>query len=323
MTDNAKGSPTLDAMGPQTILLVDDAPENVLLLSRILDGHGNIVFALNGAEAVEMARDLNPDIILLDIEMPGMDGFSVLKEIRMIEALRTTPVIFVTARADSLNEETGLNLGAIDYISKPFSAPIVRARVRNQLLLRSYAKRLEVLNEKLERLANTDALTGAFNRRHFMQALEIEHERVTRYGAKCLILMLDIDHFKAINDTYGHDIGDKALVAFHEAVAAILRGPDILGRLGGEEFAIIAPETDYNNGPYLVERIMKAVRALSVESGEEEVRFTVSIGCANLADAGKLPANALAMADRALYRAKKEGRDRAIFYDKAVDETDH
>lgn len=309
----------MHSMGPQTILLVDDVPENVVLLSRILDGYGNIIFALNGAEAVRMAREVAPDIILLDIEMPGMDGFSVLKEIRMVEALRTTPVIFVTARSDSLNEETGLNLGAIDYISKPYSAPVVRARVRNQLLLRSYAKRLEVLNDKLERLANTDALTGAFNRRHFLRALETEHERVLRYGAKCLVLMLDIDHFKAINDNHGHDVGDQALIAFYRAVSGILRGPDVLGRMGGEEFAIIAPETDYGSGAFLADRIIKAVRAVEIETEEGKLHVTVSIGCANLGDAGKAPANALAMADRALFRAKREGRDRTAFYDPAMD----
>jgi len=295
-----------------SILVVDDAPENVMLLGLILKDQGKVTTALSGREAIDIALEKQPDLILLDIQMPDLDGYDVIRVLKDDERTKHVPVIFVTGLSDESDEEKGLELGAIDYITKPYKPAVVLARVRNHLRLREYALRLEHLNEQLELLATTDPLTSAHNRRYFMTKLQDEMERVCRYNRPSSILMLDIDHFKKINDTYGHDVGDMVLIEMVKVLDNKIRHLDTVARLGGEEFAILLPETNEAAAKLSAVRLLDAVRDITVNVGGEEVKFTVSIGCAEFDCSSNGVENILKSADLALYEAKHSGRNRVV-----------
>ena len=295
--------------------MVDDAPENVMLLSLILKDLGTVSSALSGREAIDKALENPPDLILLDIQMPELDGYDVIKALKNDPRTENVPVIFVTGLSDDGDEEKGLKLGAIDYITKPYKPTVVTARVRNHLRLREYALRLEQMNEELERLATTDALTSAFNRRYFMSKLEDEVERARRYKHPSSLLMIDVDHFKRINDSFGHDVGDTVLIQLVKLLEAQVRQLDTVARIGGEEFAILLPETGKKEAMISAERLLRIVRAASIEAGGNKLQFTISIGCTEFgADSPKVEA-ILKTADLALYEAKESGRDRVVVGD--------
>lgn len=300
------------------ILIVDDVRENVRFLSRILEAEGELIFALNGKEALDIAAAARPDLVLLDIELPGMDGFETLKRMKAIPGFETVPVIFATSRGDDYDEERGLAAGAVDYLVKPFRPAIVRMRARTHLLFRLQSESLKQANAKLEILATTDPLTEVLNRRAFFQRVEIEHARIARYGGPAAILTLDIDHFKSINDRFGHAAGDQALIAFAARVLTQMRGVDLLGRIGGEEFAILAPNTSMVGASILAERVIRAVREMTLSYDGHSIPLTVSAGVACLGRHGETFSAALERADAALYRSKSEGRDR---FSMALDET--
>ena len=292
------------------ILIVDDARENVRILASILKDVASVSFSLGGQDALVKASATLPDLILLDIEMPDMNGHEVITRIKDDPRTAPIPVIFVTSHADVEDEETGLRLGAIDYITKPFNPSIVRARVRNQLMLRAYAKQLEDLNIELERLATTDSLTGLANRRAFRERVTLELKRLDRYGGEACLMMMDLDHFKAVNDSYGHDAGDAVLRAVAQRVSGQLRETDTFGRLGGEEFAVLAAGTPVEQGAMVAHRLLSSVREQPVIWNGLEIAVTTSIGMTALrAGDGSIDA-ALARADQALYASKDGGRNR-------------
>lgn len=299
----------------EVILIVDDAISNVKILAAILDDMGcDILFATNGANAIEIAKKSAPDIILLDIIMPEMDGHEACRILKKDPKTSEIPIIFITALDNTDNEEEGLKLGAIDYIAKPFSAAIVKARISNHLALRRANKALRVANLKLERLATLDSLTDTFNRRHFMDLLTTEINRHDRYGSDISILMLDIDFFKKVNDTYGHAAGDKALITVVKFIKNTLRETDSIGRLGGEEFAVLLPETNAQKAIILAERLRGGIEDAEIEAENgEKFSITASIGLYSEA-LGKhcLPEYMLGMADKALYHAKNTGRNRVV-----------
>jgi diguanylate cyclase (GGDEF)-like protein len=296
-----------------SILVVDDAPENVMLLSLILKDLGKVSSALSGREAIDKALENPPDLILLDIQMPELDGYDVIRALKEDPKTENVPVIFVTGLSDEGDEEKGLKLGAIDYITKPYKPAVVIARVRNHLRLREYAMRLEQLNEELERLATTDALTSAYNRRYFMSKLEEEVKRVRRYKRPSSLMMIDVDHFKKINDTFGHDVGDHVLIALVKLLEDKVRQLDTVARIGGEEFAILMPETSEKDALILVNRLLDAARAAAITVADDTVRFTISVGCTEF-DADTVDGEGiLKMADMALYDAKRSGRDQVVF----------
>jgi len=297
------------------ILVVDDAPENVMLLSLILKDLGTVTSALSGREAIDKALENPPDLILLDIQMPELDGYDVIKVLKDDPRTENVPVIFVTGLSDEGDEEKGLKLGAIDYITKPYKPTVVTARVRNHLRLREYAVRLELLNEELERLATTDVLTSAYNRRYFMSKLEDEVERARRYNHPSSLLMIDVDHFKNINDTYGHDVGDIVLIHLVKVLEGQVRQLDTVARIGGEEFAILLPETGEKDAKISAERLLRVVRETRVDVAGESLQFTISIGCAQFGEDCPDMEGILKMVDLALYDAKKSGRDRVVIRD--------
>ncbi|MES2297482.1 MAG: diguanylate cyclase [Pseudomonadota bacterium] len=420
----------------QQILIVDDAIENVRLLKNLLQDLARIVFAQDGMSALELASHHQPDLILLDVMMPKLDGYQTCLRLKADAATRDMPVIFITGADAASDEERGLAAGAIDYITKPFVPAIVRSRVRNHLaLVRANGElraanaalrkfkaavdcssagiviagsdaRIEYANaayafdagasaadllgqtpallaaqegavrvaidagqhwrgetsrasaggaprwydvscapvtdeggqlthivaihaditerrameEELRRLAVTDALTGVANRRHLMAVGEKEVERRRRSHKPLSVLMLDIDHFKHVNDTWGHPAGDAVIRALARRCSELVRGTDTIGRIGGEEFALVLPMTDLARALELAERIRAAIAAELIDWEGQTIAFTVSIGAAGIGvggvggavDAQADFANLIGRADAALYAAKEAGRNRVM-----------
>jgi len=296
------------SMARQTVLIVDDEPMNIEVLSRILGEEVDILFATHATEALDVARREQPDLILLDVMMPGMDGYTTCAVLKSAPETRDIPVIFVTALTGEDDEARGLEAGAIDYITKPVSPPIVRARVHNHLELKRY-------RDVLSRLSAMDGLTGIANRRRFDEALENEWRRGQRSSEPLSVLLGDIDFFKAYNDRYGHLAGDECLRRVARAIEAHVRRPaDLVARWGGEEFAVLLPETAYDGAYRVAEKIRTAVQSLALPHLASEVAtvVTLSLGVGTLIPDPDLPYTDLVqLADDGLYIAKRAGRNRA------------
>ena len=289
----------------QTILAVDDDEITRVLLESVLSALDNVtvVLASSGTEAIREAAVLRPDLVVLDVYMPDMNGYETCRRILAQPENKDTPVIFITALNSNADEEHGLEAGAVDFIRKPIIPRIVQARVSNILKLRAATK-------KLERLASVDGLTGAYNRRHFFQAADAEFARSKRYGFPLSVLMIDLDHFKSINDRWGHAIGDETLKATVRAIQTAIRREDTLGRLGGEEFAVLLPQTDADGAALFGERLRQVISELRIETGEAPLTFTTSVGVAQVIETDFMFKDTLARADEALYDAKGSGRNR-------------
>lgn len=293
----------------QTVLLVDDAKENIVVLSRLLRSQANIIFALSGEDALLKVNTHHPDLILMDISMPGMDGFEVLKRLKQSPVNAEIPVIFITGIPDTETEGQGLNLGAVDYITKPFAPAVVKARVRHQLKLQRLTLALKEANSRLTQLAMTDPLTGAYNRRYFLEQVSIEMSRIKRHFHPSSLLVMDIDKFKTINDNHGHDVGDKVIIEVVNICSASLRKNDVFGRIGGEEFALLLPDTPLDEANVIAKRLCAEIARSPVQTMAEEVFFTVSCGVAQLDPLDQHPKQVLKRADVALYLAKNAGRN--------------
>jgi diguanylate cyclase (GGDEF)-like protein len=292
----------------QTILIVDDEPINIKALQLVLGEEHNLVFATTGEMALQMAvEEPQPDLILMDIVMPGLDGFEVCRLLKNDDRTRNIPVVFLTARWETSEEAKGLELGAVDYIRKPFSPPIIKARIRNHLELKK-------TRDLLENLSTLDGLTNIPNRRRFDEILVHEWNRAVRKKAPISLLFIDIDHFKNYNDCYGHLAGDDCLKAVARVLQSSLgRAADFLARFGGEEFIILLPDTKENGCRHLAESIRKAVERLDIEHRDSPVadHLTVSIGAVTCIDVTRCDRELLLEhADRLLYQAKHEGRNR-------------
>ena len=293
------------------VLIVDDMPFNIKVLSETLKRDYRIEVAINGAGALERARgEPQPDLILLDVMMPGMDGYEVCRRLKDDPLTASIPVIFVTAQDDEAAEEQGFELGGVDYITKPFSLAAVKMRVRTHLQLKRQA-------DALEQLAYVDPLTGIPNRRQFIQTLEREYRRALREDSALSVLMIDVDHFKAYNDHYGHGTGDDCLRQVASALArALLRPGDQIARYGGEEFVAVLPRTDHEAAALIAERLRQSVLALQRPHAHSSIgdRVTVSIGGAttSLHAAVDSLETLLTLADRMLYRAKEAGRNQCV-----------
>lgn len=292
-----------------TILVVDDSPMNIKILHEILHGEYRVLFATSGAEALTTVAAALPDLILLDIMMPEMDGYEVCRRLKDDPRTRRIPVIFVTALADQEDEAKGLALGAIDYISKPVNQAVVRARVKNHLELKKY-------QDFLQNLALLDGLTGIANRRNFDERLAAEWKRAKRNRLPLSLLLLDVDYFKLYNDHYGHAEGDECL----RRIAAVLRQgttrpADLAARYGGEEFVILLPETDRKGAAVTAEKVMATVTELAIPHAYSKVasHVTVSIGATSLTpNEERTPEQLVKAADQALYQAKEQGRNRVV-----------
>jgi len=288
------------------ILIVDDEMMNIEILNAALEDEYEISFATSGVDALGIARSTRPDLVLLDVMMPGMDGYEVCRRLKDDRLTLDIPIIFATGLGDQAAEVRGLSLGAIDYVTKPISPVIVRARIHNHLELKR-------LRDNLAELAVTDALTGLGNRRRLEHALLSETARLARSTEWLSVIMLDIDFFKQFNDTYGHPAGDRCIAMIAAAMNRVVRrAADVTARYGGEEFACLLPATDHAEAMLLAHTIRDAVHALAIEHRRSAVspNVTVSIGVATARCLpGVAPELWMKAADHQLYRVKTSGRD--------------
>lgn len=300
------------------ILVVDDNADNVEIIATRLRYRGyEVREATHGEEALAGVSEDPPDLILLDVMLPGVDGYEVSRRIRSNPRLPYIPIILVTARDSTQDKITGLDAGADDYLTKPINLPELEARVRSMLRIKRLQDELEEKNRDLERLSISDGLTALYNHRHIHGLLHEEFERVKRTGDLLTVAMFDLDHFKSVNDTHGHQAGDRVLQEFARILRESARDMDRLGRYGGEEFLTILPETGIDDGTVFVERVRREVARRPFDiGGPDPLHMTVSAGVACIAHEIDSPDALVRRADEALYAAKAAGRDRVVRWDR-------
>ncbi|MES2183416.1 MAG: diguanylate cyclase [Pseudomonadota bacterium] len=295
------------------VLTVDDDPICTMVMENCLQDEFDILCAGSGEEALALVASHRPDLVLLDVLMPGLDGYQVCARLKANSATSHIPIIFLTAQSDLASETRGLELGAVDYLSKPFTPSLVRARVRNHVELKR-------ARDRLTAMAMVDGLTGLANRRQFDAALDAELRRLSRTEGSIGLLLLDVDHFKLFNDTYGHLEGDDCLRRVAQTMKACLARPfDLAARYGGEEFACILPETDLAGAVGIAQQILDAIAGLAIPHARSSAagHVTASIGVAaahfdgGAGEGDAVSAKALVKAaDEQLYQAKETGRAR-------------
>jgi diguanylate cyclase (GGDEF)-like protein len=299
--------------GRHGVLIVDDQPTNVHVLAEALRDEYTLYFATSGDAALARAAQGEVDLVLLDVQMPGLDGFEVCRRLKADERTRGLPVIFVTTLGEVADETRGFDVGGVDYITKPISPPVVRRRVRTHLELKD-------ARDRLEQLASNDALTGVANRRRFDACLDQEWRRAVRARHWLSLVLLDVDYFKRFNDHYGHARGDAGLTAVAHALASACRRPaDLVARYGGEEFALVLPQTEPDGARALVLSALERVRELAIEHADSPCGPYVSLsaGALSLVPAERdNAADALKQTDWLLYEAKEGGRRQCIHLDR-------
>jgi len=290
---------------PLTVLVIEDHPDQRDLLAIVLQREGyRVITAANGVEALEKLESEPVQIALSDIMMPKMDGFELIKRIRSNTSLKSIYLILITARIQEGDRVRGLDLGADDYITKPFSFSELLARVRVGARVVQYQQHLEYQTQ-------VDSLTGLFNRRAFEKKIQEEFDRSLRYHNHFSLLILDVDNFKAINDTYGHHGGDAVLVKISEALRDKTRKSDFPSRYGGEEFVLILPETDIDSAVQVAGKIHEAIRTHTFGTNTHPFKLTVSIGVSSTSSRFYSDWHQMLKdADQALYVAKNSGKDR-------------
>lgn len=290
-----------------TILVVDDMTTTILLIHDLLKDTYEVKIAKSGTKALEILESPNDiDLILLDIEMPDINGYDVCRKIKNNETIKNIPIIFITGRTSQEDEEYGLNLGAIDYITKPFNKAIVKLRIKNYL-------DLKIKNDMLEKLSMYDGLTNIRNRRFFDETFEKTFNEIKRDKKSLAVLMIDIDFFKPYNDNYGHGQGDETLRKVAKALEKTIKRPtDFVARYGGEEFVILLKDINKDGVEAVANNLLNAVRELKIthEFSKIENYVTISIGASfynSSSDITKL--ELLLKADETLYNVKNSGRN--------------
>jgi len=290
-------------------MIVDDENINIAILSQILSPEYDLITAMNGHDALKRAEENRPDLILLDIVMPDITGFDVLRKLKSLAFTKDIPVIIITGRNNSDDEEKSFLLGAVDYITKPFNNTIVMTRVKTHLQIVSQEQIIEHLNL-------VDSLTGLSNRRSFDTHMEMEWKRAIREKKPLSLLVIDIDKFKAYNDAYGHVQGDEMLKAVALVLMKSARRPaDMSARVSGAEFAVLLPDTSWESALFMAENIRKTIKAtiLPTVDGKSQTSVTSSIGLVT-----KTPhvndklTDFFGLADDSMHEAKQAGRDRII-----------
>lgn len=305
---------------PSNILIVDDSLINLNLLGQVLIGQGYQVLPVNnGRDAIAAAIAAPPDLILLDVRMPDMDGYQVCQQLKADERTRSIPIIFLSGLGDTEDKLKAFQVGGVDYVTKPFHPEEVLARVRTHLALEKARSQLESTNRELkdaltreELLARTDWLTGVLNRSHFFSLGLHEFMNSVRYDRPISILMFDIDHFKQVNDQFGHPTGDLVLRRIAQTAAGQIRSSDVIGRYGGEEFIILFPMTNVGQALAMVERIRREIDLLRVETDKGVVKVTISLGLTERLLEGDSLESMINRADQAMYAAKRGGRNRLV-----------
>ncbi len=295
------------AYGKPKLLVVDDQPINIQVMHQVFGADYQVFMATSGAQALAICQGNPPDLVLLDVVMPEMDGFEVCAQLKAHDATRNIPVIFITAHSDAAQETHGLSVGAVDFISKPVNPAVVRARVKTHLTLKFQS-------DLLRNLVFLDGLSGVYNRRYFDQQLGVEWARAARNTTPLSVIMVDVDHFKLFNDRYGHQAGDDCLRQIALTLKAGLRRPaDLVARYGGEEFACILPDTGFEDAMAMGQEMESMVRTHKIPHAFSPFDgvVTASLGLATRNVRADGDALALVgLADAQLYQAKQTGRGR-------------
>lgn len=295
-------------MTAATVMIADDSLVIRAVVQAALEAEGyRVMQAEDGTAALELCRQRPPDVVLLDVVMPGLDGYEVLAQLKADPDLSHIPVVFLTGQTSMGNLVAGLRAGAHDYLKKPFAPEELLARVGSAIHVKQLQDQLRDRNAALDQLSRTDALTGLFNRRHLDEELTIRHADARRHHEPLSLVLLDIDHFKRVNDTHGHSVGDIVLREFAKRLSHKLRIGDIAGRWGGEEFLVILPRTDLGGAVEVAERIRAAIGATPFSAGTAQLAVAVSGGCCE--GPGETPVELLHGVDTRLYQAKAAGRD--------------
>lgn len=289
------------------LLIVDDQPTNIRVLHELFREDCDVFMATSGEQAISVCQAQLPDLILLDVVMEDMDGHEVCRRLKVDPMTQDIPIIFITAQQQESDEVLGLELGAVDFISKPINTTIVRARVRTHLTLK-------LQSDLLRSMALMDGLTGVANRRKFDEDILAAWRLCFREQKPLSLIMVDVDYFKRYNDRYGHQAGDGCLKSVAQALFETVRRPyDLVARYGGEEFACVLPNTVLSGAVEIAERMQESVRALGIEHSASDVDrvVTISLGVATLTPTRDLEFQALIeAADKQLYEAKTAGRAR-------------
>lgn len=290
------------------ILIVDDQPLIIRVLYELFKDECEVFMCTSGRDALQKCKTIKPDLILLDLVMPEMDGYQVCKCLKDDEDLADIPVIFVTASFDQSDEVKGFEVGAVDFIHKPVNPIITRARVNTHI-------RLKRQSDLLKSLALVDGLTGIANRRHFESTIQIDWLQCAREKSPLSLLLMDIDQFKMFNDYYGHLAGDGCLQKVAKSLSNTLNRPyDLVARYGGEEFAFILPKTDLDGANYIAKTVAENIRQLGIPHLRSTAGLvTLSIGVATTIPHHKIsPDMLIAEADKVLYQAKENGRNQSV-----------
>jgi two-component system cell cycle response regulator len=296
-----------DQPAPATVLVADDSAVVRAVVREQLVAQGlAVIEAADGEQTITMTRNRMPDLVLLDVDMPVRTGHQVLVDLRGTAATRDIPVVFLTGRVTVADAVEGLRLGAHDYLRKPVEPVELLARVAAALRVKELQDQLRRSNAELSRTSRTDALTGLYNRRHLEELIAAHENMSTRQSISMALIIIDIDLFKRVNDTWGHETGDQCLCSVAHELHATMRGAEMIGRWGGEEFLAILPEASLDVARTVAERMRGVVAAASFAAPDGPVRVTISAGCA--AGVGRSH-ELLRQADAALYEAKSAGRN--------------
>ncbi|MBU0634579.1 MAG: diguanylate cyclase [Candidatus Omnitrophica bacterium] len=297
------------------ILVVEDDKNDFERLKKSLDKEPNYrVTHIDKGELVLPALEKEtPDLVILDIYLPGMDGFEICKRIRQNENLASLPILFLTSSGNLDNKLLGLELGASDFLTKGGDERELLLRIKNLL-------KLKKVYDDLFRLTVIDSLTYIYNRRYFQQRLADEFERGRRYKRDFCGVIVDIDHFKNINDTYGHPVGDKVIKGVASVLRCNMRSTDIICRFGGDEFGLVLLETGYEGAYILMERLRIIVKEKDLGAPQHSIKVTFSCGISSFLDGGSMVVDEMiAQADVALYQSKRLGRDQTNIWGRKVD----
>src|SRR5262245_36441940 len=295
----------LDDAKPVALIVDDSMDVHRLLKAKLKDEELEFMSAHSGADGVRLACEAQPAIIILDLDMPGMDGLSVIRHLKNDPRTHHIPVVVLSGQLRPEDKVAAFDLGAVDYVTKPFELTELRVRVRSTL-------RLHKLLQLLAQRAQIDGLTGLWNRAYFDQRWAEEHSRALRQGHALSVAFLDLDNFKLVNDTFGHPVGDMVLQAIAKTLQRECRTSDLACRYGGEEFVLVMPDTGPDDAALVCDRIRAAVERL-VWSGHRDLRVTLSTGVAGSTSGGPVSAQDwVEAADRNLYAAKRAGRNRVV-----------
>lgn len=316
----------MESINSTLVMIVDDNTENLKYLASIVKKSGyEYVMAIGGEQAFEFMKMEKPDIILLDVMMPKIDGYAICRQLKNNENTKDIPVIFVTAKTGIDEIVKGFDAGGVDYVTKPFNSVILESRIRTHIELKrskdnlkNYIARLEEANARLEKekersdyLANNDYLTGIFNRRYMVKKMKEEYDKFLRTKEPFSIGIFDIDNFKKINDSYGHECGDFILMSLTRSIKESIRVSDSFARWGGEEFIIMLPQTNCQSAVVLFERIREKVQNTKYNYNDFKLNITFTCGVSEIGEEESID-SCIVRADTALYKGKTSGKNQIV-----------